>query len=306
MEQKVRFMLFIQLSIFCAYPFFGGAEASSLLGKTSLDETILTEKKNLSQDYTDFVKIKSSNAKKVYKNDKGFWEAEFEYGIIMIFIPPGEFQLGSDTGNNNEKPCRSVYLNGYWIGKFEVSFDQYDQFCEDRGISKPEDEGWGRDRYPVINVSWKDAMTYCQWLSEKIGQNFMLPTEAQWEKAARGTDGRKYPWGDSIPSDTLANFSGKNSNSLKRAAPVGSYPNGFSPYGVMDMGGNVYEWCLDWYYPNSTVSADKGPHRQKRGTYRVIRGGSWYGSSQCLKTFFRTSAKPHSQYFHIGFRLCMD
>jgi formylglycine-generating enzyme required for sulfatase activity len=307
MEQKVRFMLFIHLLIFCACPYFGRAETISLLEQTSLDETILTKKKNLSQDYPDFVKIKSSNAKRVYKNDKGFWEAEFEYGIIMIFIPPGEFQMGSDTGNNNEKPCRSVYLDGYWIGKYEVSFDQYDSFCEDQGVSKPEDDGWGRDRNPVINVSWNDTMTYCRWLTERIGFDFKLPTEAQWEKAARGTDGRTYPWGNSSPANNKANFSERGANLSKHSTPIGSYPEGSSPFGLLDMAGNVYEWCLDWYSPaDSSSSNKKNPHGPKRGTYRVLRGGSWYGSSHCLKTTFRTSAKPDSRYFHIGFRICME
>ncbi len=299
-------MLFIFLSIFCACPFFYGIEVNSLLKRTSLDRTVQTKKKNSHQDYPDFVRIKSSNAKKVYKNDKGFWEAQFEYGVIMIYIPSGEFQMGSDIDENNVRFLRSVYLDGYWIGKYEVTFDQYDRFCEDRGISKPEDEGWGRDRHPVINISWEDAMAYCRWLSEKIGYGFKLPTEAQWEKAARGTEGRTYPWGNSFPKIDKANFNARNANFFKQTTPVGSYPEGSSPYGVLDMAGNVYEWCLDWYSSSGSSSFNKNPHGPRRGTYRVLRGGSWYGSSQCLTTSFRTSAKPTSRYFHIGFRLCME
>ncbi|UCE42318.1 MAG: formylglycine-generating enzyme family protein [Candidatus Aminicenantes bacterium] len=243
----------------------------------------------------------------MYKNDRGFWEAEFEYGIIMIYIPSGKFQMGLYTGNNIEKPLHSVYLDGYWIGKFEITFDQYDRFCEDRGIAKPEDEGWGRDRYPVINISWEDAMAYCRWLSKEIGYDFMLPTEAQWEKAAKGTDGRTYPWGESLPSDDRANFNEGSANFVKHTTPVGSYPEGSSPYGVLDMAGNVYEWCLDWYSSaNSSSYIKKNPRGPKRGTYRVLRGGSWYGSSHCLGTSFRISAKPDSRYFHIGFRVCIE
>ncbi len=295
-----RFMAVSFLLIFFVYPFFDGIEADSLPEWVKQDIRIQTENINPPHDYPDFVRVKSSKAKNVYKNDKGFWEVEFEYGIIMIYIPPGEFQMGSDNGKNNEKPLRSVYLGGYWIGKYEVTFDQYDQFCEERGISKPEDEGWGRDRYPVINISWEDAMAYCRWLSEKIGYDFKLPTEAWWEKAARGTDGRDYPWGNSPPRDYKANFNTRNSDFFKQTNPVGSYPEGSSPYGVLDMGGNAYEWCLDWY------SSDNSSSSPKKGAYRVLRGGSWFGSSRCLRTSFRNAAKPISRYFHIGFRLCME
>lgn len=307
MKQEIRFMAVFFLSIFCVYPFFNGIGADSSKEGIALDKKTQAVYKNPTQDYPDFVRIKSSNAKKVYKNDKGFWEAEFEYGFIMVYIPAGDFRMGLDSGEKNEKPFRSVYLDGYWMGKYEVTFDQYDHYCEDRGIVKPDDEGWGRDRYPVLNVSWSNAMEYCQWLSEKIGNDFKLPTEAQWEKAARGTDGHIYPWGDSFPSGNKANFNARNANFLKQTTPVGSYPEGSSPYGVMDMAGNVYEWCLDWYNSASTSSSiNKNPYGPKRGTYRVLRGGSWYGSSQCLRTSFRTSAKPDSRYFHIGFRLCLE
>jgi formylglycine-generating enzyme required for sulfatase activity len=299
MKTKMFITVFF-LSIFCADPFLDGIEANSSFKQIDQDIRVQTENINPPQDYPDFVRIKSSNAKNVYKNDKGFWEVEFEDGIIMIYIPSGEFQMGSDEGKNNEKPLRSVYLDGYWIGKYEVTFDQYDRFCEDRVISKPEDEGWGRDRYPVINISWEDAMVYCRWLSEKIGYDFKLPTEARWEKAARGTDGRTYPWGNSLLIDDKANFNARNASFFKQTTPVGSYPEGSSPYGVLDMGGNVYEWCLDWY---SSANSSSSP---KKGTYRVLRGGSWFGSSHCLRTSFRTSAKPDSRYFHIGFRLCLE
>jgi len=307
MMKAKRFMAVFFLSIFFAYPFFDGIEANSSFKRIEQDIKVITENINPPQDYPDFIRIKSSNAKNVYKNDKGFWEMEFEYGIIMIYIPSGEFQMGSDEGNNNEKPVRSVYLDGYWIGKYEVTFDQYDRFCEDREISKPEDDGWDRERYPVINISWEDAMAYCIWLSEKIGYDFKLPTEARWEKAARGTNGRTYPWGNSLPIDDKANFNARNANFINQTTPVGSYPEGSSPYAVLDMAGNVYEWCLDWYRSSgSSSSLNKNPHGPKRGTYRVLRGGSWYGSSQCLRTSFRTSAKPGSRHIHIGFRICLD
>lgn len=303
--------------IFCLNPlsdgiqpgFFGGAE---IIKKETIQNNISSQ-----QDYPDYVRAVSSKVKKVHKNEKGFWEAEFENGIIMIYIPPGEFQMGSDNGKNNEKPLRNLYLDGYWIGKYEVTFDQYDQFCTEQEIDKPDDEGWGREGRPVINVSWEDAIAYCRWLSEKMGYTFSLPTEAQWEKSARGTDGRMYPWGNSEPSDSKANFAGYSRNLVKpirtanhesrSTVPVGSHTEGSSPYGVMDLAGNVYEWCYDRYSEsNLSPSRNSDRHNPKKGTYHVIRGGSWFGSAYCLRTTFRTSAKPNNRYFHIGFRLCLE
>jgi formylglycine-generating enzyme required for sulfatase activity len=314
MKKTIRFFTIFVFSLFCVYPFFNGIRAELLRETRALDKEMLKEKIGPLQNYPDFVRAIESKAKSVYKNQKGFWEAEFEYGIVLIYIPSGEFQMGSDNGKNNEKPLRSVYLDGYWIGKYEVTFDQFDKFCKEQGIIIPDDEGWGRDKRPVINISWEDAMTYCQWLSQKIGCNFKLPTESQWEKAARGTDGRTYPWGDSLPSGNKANFAdnittpneqnGKVYKKSKYTTPIGSYPEGSSPYGVLDMAGNVYEWGLDWYSLSS--SPKKNSRGPEKGTYRVLRGGSWYGSSQCLRTTFRTSAKPTSRYFHIGFRLCLE
>lgn len=317
MKKTIRVLTIIVLSIFCVYPFFNGMRAELLREGRKFYKEILAKKRDPLQNYPDFVRAIGSKAKNVYKNRKGFWEAEFEYEIIMVYIQPGEFQMGSDNGKSYGRPLRSVYLDGYWVGKYEVTFDQFDKFCEEQGIVTPDDEGWGRDRHPVINISWLDAMAYCRWLSQKFGCNFKLPTELQWEKAARGTDGRIYPWGNSLPSSKKANFADNLTtfnrphstayDKSKYTTPGGSYPDGSSPYGVLDMAGNVYEWCLDWYSSaNLSSSFNKNARKPKKGTYRVLRGGSWFGSSRCLKATFRTSAKPASRYFHIGFRLCLE
>lgn len=282
-----------------------------------LKKEIKLNHKNSHQDYPDNVRAVSAKAKNTHKNKRGYWEVEFEYGIVMIYIPSGKFQMGSNIGKNNEKPLRYEDLDGYWIGKYEVTFDQYDRFCTEQEIIKPDDEGWGRGRRPVINVSWEDSMAYCRWLSKEIGCNFKLPTESQWEKSARGTDGNMYPWGNSLPSDSKANFAVHDLNYLKHnrtasdkskhTVSVGSYPEGSSPFGVMDMAGNVYEWCIDWYSESSSsASLHKKAGEHNKNTLRVIRGGSWFGSASCLRTTFRTAAKPDSRYFHIGFRLCME
>jgi len=207
------------------------------------------------------VKALESKAKRIYKNDKGFWEAEYEDGIVMVYIPASEFTMGSNDGRDNEKPPHKVQLEGYWIGKYEVNFDQYDKYCEKTNKKKPSDRDWGRGKRPVIDVSWNDANEYCKWLSQKIGLKFKLPTEAQWEKAARGSDGRKYPWGNSPPSGKKVNFADTQvwlqekyrwadkgiDDGYAYTAPVESYPQGTSPYGILNMAGNVWEWCNDWY-----------------------------------------------------------
>jgi formylglycine-generating enzyme required for sulfatase activity len=173
----------------------------------------------------------------------------------------------------------------------------------------------------VVCVSWNDALEYCKWLSNKKGVNFKLPTEAQWEKVARGTNGRKYPWGNTAPSGEKVNFSDKQSclnekfswadkdvdDGYAYTAPVGSYPVGASPYGLLDMAGNVWEWCSDWYgsdyYKNAPKENPTGP---KSGTHRVMRGGSWYVFARSLRCAFRGRGRPSYRIGDVGFRLCQD
>jgi formylglycine-generating enzyme required for sulfatase activity len=249
------------------------------------------------------VKTAETPSGKVYENDKGFREADYGDGIIMVYIPPGTFTMGSDDGYDNEKPPHDVDLDGFWIGKFEVTFDQYDKYCEETKKEKPGDQGWGRGKRPVINVSWDDAMAYSLWLSEKTGLPFKLPTEAQWEKAARGTDSRKYPWGEQEPDKKLANFD----SDIGKTTPVGSYPRGISPYGLMDMAGNVWEWCSDWYgsdyYSKSPLNNPPGP---KSGTDRVIRGVCWDLDAKYLRCAYRGDVRPSARSFFLGFRLCQE
>jgi len=261
----------------------------------------VTKKKEIPRDKNeDFLQVQG--AKKVYKNRQGFMEADFGDGIIMVYIPPGEFNMGSND-YDNEEPLHTVYLDGYWMGKYEVTFNQYDRYCDENGKAKPYDEGWGRGKRPVINVSWNDANAYCRWLSKKTGLPFKLPTEAQWEKAARGTDSRKYPWGSKKLGGTLANFGRK----IKKTTSVDSYPKGVSPYGLLDMAGNVWEWCRDWwskrYYKSSP---DKNPTGPKSGTYRVMRGGSWSSEAVLLRCSNRNGHKPSNRNSYVGFRLCQD
>ncbi len=220
-------------------------------------------------------------------------------GAEMVWVPAGEFLMGStdDEGVRDERPQRKVYLDGYWMYKTEVTVAQYRKFCEATNREMPEAPEWGwKEDHPVVNVSWQDAADYARWAGAS------LPTEAQWEKAARGTDGRVFPWGNEWDAGACAN---SVSWSLKGTKPVGSCPAGASPYGCVDMAGNAWEWCADWYdeayYGNEAPS--RNPPGPASGGYRVLRGGSWYdvsyGSFRCA---YRYYCLPDYRYNNSGFR----
>ncbi|MGD2087453.1 MAG: formylglycine-generating enzyme family protein [Candidatus Aminicenantes bacterium] len=271
------------------------------------------------EDMPEDVKKMIPKAHKVDKNKNGYWEATYQDGIVMVYIPPGEFMMGQTKEEKNwlveqigeedyslykkETPLHKVYLEGYWIGKYEVTFAQYDRYCQETKIEKPDDKGWGRENRPVINVSWTDAVEYCEWLSYKTGLKFKLPTEAQWEKAARGSDERKYPWGSKEPDKNLANFDGN----IGKTTSVGSYPVGASPYGLLDMAGNVWELCSDWieadYYK---ISPPKNPICSTSGSLRVARGGSWGIYARDIRCAYRGGFWPSNRSIDFGFRLCQD
>ncbi|MBU2568225.1 MAG: SUMF1/EgtB/PvdO family nonheme iron enzyme [Elusimicrobia bacterium] len=193
-------------------------------------------------------------------------------GAEMVLIPAGEFTMGSDGGDSDEKPAHKVYLDAYYIDKYEVTFEQYDKFCEATGRTKPSDSGWGRGNRPVINVSWHDAVAYANYYGKR------LPTEAEWEKACRGGSETEYCFGDS--ESKLSSYAWYYANSGGKTHPVGQKkPN---QYGIYDMHGNVWEWCSDWYdsgyYKNSPYKNPKGSGSDSR----VLRGGCWnYFASDC-------------------------
>jgi formylglycine-generating enzyme required for sulfatase activity len=230
-------------------------------------------------------------------------------GAEMIFIPTGEFNMGTEGGYADEKPEHSVFVDGFYIYKYEVTVAQYKKFLQDpQGKGHEPDEPSGDympadyftnpkyDNYPVVNVSWDDAEAYCRWAGNR------LPKEAEWEKSARGTDQRTYPWGDiwdprRVNGDDEA--SGFKDDGYRFTAPVGSFPDGISPYGVHDLAGNVWEWVDDWYQPyegNPTQDVDYGT------TYRILRGGSWLRYPLGLTTTSRDISKPGLRFDSIGFR----
>ncbi|TEU19496.1 MAG: hypothetical protein E3J21_03515 [Anaerolineales bacterium] len=218
---------------------------------------------------------------------------------IMIEIPAGPFTMGSDAGNEDEAPAREVDLPAFEIDKFEVTNADFAQFVEATGYqTDAEKEGrtknWrgaaeGKDNHPVVFVSWNDAMAYCQWLDKR------LPTEAEWEKAARGTDGRMYPWGNEWdPSKANVKDTG-----LRGTAAVGSFGAGASPYGVEDMAGNVWEWAADWYEacPGSSYQSDYFGQR-----FRVQRGGGWFETADFVTTTYRNANSETAASDDLGFR----
>jgi formylglycine-generating enzyme required for sulfatase activity len=214
-----------------------------------------------------------------------------ELGIEWVRVPAGQFSMGDNfrEGESDEEPVHPVHLDEYYISKYEITHDQYEKFAEAMSQNWPSDEGWGRGNRPVINVSYSQARLFCEWLSVKTGKNIQLPTEAQWEKAARSTDQRRYPWGDGPLDCSHANYCCGD-----RTRPVGSYPAGATPSGIHDMAGNAAEWCRDWYDPNfyfeSRYNNPQGPTSGLGGGFlRVVRGGSW----NCKSPLTARSADRH-------------
>lgn len=211
-----------------------------------------------------------------------------------VTIPAGEFQMGSENGYDGEKPVHTVYLDEYQIGRYEVTNRQYNN-CRQAGVCDRVGVATNLN-HPVTYVSWRGAKTYCEWVGGR------LPTEAEWEKAARGTDGRTYPWGEGIDCDK-ANYGGCTSDT----SPVGSYEAGQSPYGLFDMAGNVWEWVSDWYddtyYQNSPSKNPMGPDS---GIRRALRGGSWQDDEYDIRSSHRNLLIVDAYVNIIGFRCARD
>ncbi len=226
----------------------------------------------------------------------------------MVFVPAGPFIMGDDkSGQSDEKPAHEVYLEDYYIARTPVTNAQYAAFVQATGYRAP--GHWKKGSpppqladHPVVFVTWHDALAYCRWLAEATGRPYALPTEAQWEKAARGTDGRIYPWGNK--------FDKSKCNTVESGTfgttPVGKYsPQGDSPYGVADMTGNVWEWCSSLYQPYP-YRADDGREEAAAGGSRVLRGGSWNSSRDGGRCAFRFyDLDPVSDYDRYGFRCCL-
>ena len=216
-------------------------------------------------------------------------------GPVMVRIPAGEFLMGSPSSEegrdeDEEAPQHPVTVASFALGQYEVTFEEYARFVkDDKKRQLPEDRGWGKGNRPVINVSWNDAVAYAQWLSQQTGQQYTLPTEAQWEYAARAGTSTAYPWGNKLSHD-YANYSGINDrDQWQNTSPVGSFSaNGF---GLYDMHGNVWEWTQDCWHSNyNNAPADGSAWLEKdRGScdQRVLRGGAWGNTARNLRSAFR-------------------
>ncbi len=258
----------------------------------------------------------------------------------LVYVPAGSFLMGDNVGDGElrERPVHKVELDSFYMGKYEVTNGQYRKFRDDpayddrklwpNGQSMPKDQipYWiqannhgggtpGSDNYPVIGVNWNGATAYCNWLSAKTGKRYRLPTEAEWEKAARGTDQRRFPWGNTI-DHTYANYVG--SQQFDTVREVGFYDgsqhgdikthSNASPYGAFDMAGNLMEWCHDWYSRDYyQISPAKNPKGPSTGAYRVVRGGSFFFEAMDSRASARSAAWPSLQSFRmLGFRVARE
>ncbi len=239
----------------------------------------------------------------------------------MILIPAGEFIMGTDSegAKVDQKPAHRVYLDTFYIDKHEVTNAQFEAFIVDGGYQNRKlwtAAGWNfiqkhqikaplhhgqnsvsmEPDHPVIGVSWYEANAYATWAGKR------LPTEAEWEKAARGTEGHVYPWGNEMDFSRLNYFPHH-----EKILGVGSFPSGASPYGVLDMAGSAWEWCADWYGENGySQSPQKSPTGPNKGEYRVLRGGGWDSIRLQLRTFYRYYDKADRRAYNIGFRCAQD
>ncbi len=242
-------------------------------------------------------------------------------GSLMVMIPKGTFIMGSDK-YSAEQPIQKIYLDPYYIDKYLVTNEMFKKFVDATGYkTDAEKHGGGMVRigrrwrkikdatwrmpdgltpiddkmdHPVSQVSYNDALSYCKWAGKD------LPTEAQWEKAARGTDGREYPWGKEPPDDSRANFD----NLIGTTTPVKKYEKGASPYGIQDMAGNVYQWCKDWY--GTGPRAEKNPTGPPKGKERVVKGGSFIEGEESLRSANRDRYKPDYSSYLFGFRCACE
>ncbi|MBI5191241.1 MAG: formylglycine-generating enzyme family protein [Nitrospirae bacterium] len=214
-----------------------------------------------------------------------------------MYIPAGEFWMGSPDGEgeSDERPRHKVYLDGYYIGKYEVTVAQYRKFCNATGRTMPGQPDLNGHDNPVVGVSWDDAKSYSEWAGMR------LPTEAEWEKAARGGTDTKYWWGNSESHD-YANYDGTGGlDRWSGMGPAGSFPS--NGYGLYDTSGNVWEWCADWYgggyYGSSPANNPAGP---THGSFRVLRGGSWYNAPSGVSSANRNRSDPGGRDPNDGFR----
>jgi sulfatase modifying factor 1 len=221
---------------------------------------------------------------------------------LMRRIPEGWFQMGSDAGRDDEKPAHRVWVDEFELAAFQTTNAQYARFLEDTRRTPPslwDDPSFSNPKQPVVAVSWFDAVAYCDWLSRALGKKYRLPTEAEWERAARGgVEGETFPWGN-CASEELPDYASRWKSGPES---VGLYaPN---LYGLYNLGDNVHEWCADWYDASYyAVSPERNPQGPLSSSRRTSRGGSWRHHIKVTRTAARSSIPPEFRYADYGFRL---
>ena len=245
-------------------------------------------------------------------------------GAAMVLVPAGEFLMGTSDADvdamlkanpewkkawfDDERPQHKVRLDGYWIYRYEVTVGEYRRFCTATARAMPKLYPWSTDDHPIVNVTWDDAAAYAQWAGAR------LPSEAEWEKAARGADGRWYPWGNKWEKERCNNYASdfqnlENGHKANKTSPVGDFSTGASPYGVEDMAGNAWEWCQDWYdphyYAQCKTTTAVNPQGPDDGEKRVMRGGSWGSYAITVRTAHRHADLPDLTYIDSGGFRCV-
>ncbi|MDD5392233.1 MAG: SUMF1/EgtB/PvdO family nonheme iron enzyme [Thiothrix sp.] len=230
----------------------------------------------------------------------------------MVAIPSGKFTMGCKAGrddvdgdcNSGEKPAHEVSISAFQLAKTEVMFDQWDACEKADACPHADDEGWGRGDLPVINVSWDDVtLQYIPWLNQETGKNYRLPTEAEWEYAARAGTASAYPWGNGIGKDNANCYEDSCGETFDSPSPVGSFAA--NSFGLYDMHGNVWEWVQDWKGAYA-AEPQADPTGASSGANRVLRGGSWYNAAGFLRSAYRHISTPDNSTFNVGLRLAHD
>ena len=236
------------------------------------------------------------------------------HGLEMMLVTSGQFGMGSEAPEAapHEQPVVPTTVRCFYISRFPVTNEQYELF-DPAHIQRR--APWADEQHPVVYVTPKEAQNYCDWLSARHGHRYRLPTEAEWEYAARGTDGRNFPWGARLDAGHYANFADARTSfawsdphiddGFAETAPVGSYPRGASPFGVEDMAGNVFEWCADYFdiYRGTNRVNPRGPNS---GTKRILRGGSWKSRANTLRACARSFNTPDYISNDVGFRVVCE
>src|SRR4051812_8573154 len=221
---------------------------------------------------------------------------------LMASVPEGWFWMGCETGRDDERPVHRVFVDAFELGVCQVTNREYACFAAAMNYAQPScwnDPGFNHPKMPVVSVSWNDAVNYCDWLARATGKAYRLPSEAEWERAARGgADNLSYPWGDAAP-EQVPDYAAR-----WKCGPevVGEYaPNA---YGIYNLGDNVHEWCLDWYDAGYyACSPERNPRGPSSGSRRASRGGSWRHHVKVTRTAARSSIPPEFKYADYGFRV---